>query len=260
MTRERMRIVVTVGCCLGWAGVAAGQGLYWESTMTGIGKNGRASQNYAMPKMMKIVGSDGQVVILRGDQAKVITVDTKKQTYRETTFSEMEAAGKSMQAQMDTARGEMEKRMKDMPPEQRAMMEKMMPKMAGAAAAKPAALVVKKTGETKTIADYKCTKYVATEGDKTALVTWTTRDVKAFAGLRDDLLAFQKRMASAQRPGGGGIPEAYAKIEGFPMETEMGGIKTVVTKVEPRTTAASEFEVPAGYQKENPSLPKPALP
>lgn len=134
------------------------------------------------------------------------------------------------------------------------MMEKMMPNMPGAAA-KPAAVSVKNTGETKSIDGYTCTKYVATQGDKTVLVAWTTKDVKGFEGLHDDWLKFQKRMSSMNRMGGG-VGDAYAQIEGFPMETEMGPVKTVVTKVEARTTPASEFQVPAGYKQEKLALPQ----
>jgi hypothetical protein len=39
-------------------------------------------------------------------------------------------------------------------------------------------------------------------------------------------------------------------IDGFPMQTEMGDmLKEVVTKVERRSIAASEFEIPEGYKK-----------
>ncbi len=256
MMRWRACIPVTVAFVLAWARVAAGQGLYWESTITGVGNEARTTQTYTMPKMIKIVTSDGKAMILRTDRDKFVTLDTKKDTYREVTFADMEAAGKSMQAKMDAARAEMEKRMKDMSPEQRAMMEKMLPKSPGAEGVKPSALVVKNTGETKTISGYVCTKYVASEEGKPVLTAWTTKDVKGFEPLRDDWLAYQKRLEKTNRSFGNVMAEAYGKIEGFPMETEIRDIKTVVTKVEPRTTAASEFEIPAGYTKESVPLPK----
>jgi hypothetical protein len=37
------------------------------------------------------------------------------------------------------------------------------------------------------------------------------------------------------------------KIDGFPMESSAMGMKTIVKKVEPRTTPASEFAPPAGF-------------
>jgi GLPGLI family protein len=235
------------------ANVAAAQGLYWESTTTGMGGQPHTAQFYAIPKMFKIVQSDGHTVILRVDQDKLFTVDNQKKTYREMSLAELESAAKAAGGQMEAARAQMQQRMKDLPPEQRAMMEKMMPNLPGANAAPVA---VKNTGETKSISSYTCTKYVATEGDKTVLVAWTTKDVPGFAGLRDDWVKLQKRMASMDRLSGSATADAYAQIEGFPMETEVGQMKTVVTKVEARAAPASEFEVPAGYKQEKTELPK----
>jgi hypothetical protein len=57
-----------------------------------------------------------------------------------------------------------------------------------------------------------------------------------------------------------GLGDAYQKMDGFPMETDvdmMGKMTTVVTKVEKRSTPASEFSVPAGYTKtESPMMQK----
>jgi hypothetical protein len=252
--KARNMLLVTV-VALAWVSAAAAQGLYWESTTSGIGTAPHTAQFYAVPQMMKIVQSDGHVVIVRSNEDKLISIDTKKQSYHEMRIAQLEGAAHAAQGQTDAARAQMEQRMKDLPPEQRAMMEKMMPNMPGAGA-KPAAVSVKNTGETKSIAGYACTKYVATQGDKTVLVAWTTKDVKGFDGLRDDWLKFQKRMSSMNRMGpSGGMGDAYAQIEGFPMETEMGPVKTVVTKVEARTTPASEFQVPAGYKQETLNLP-----
>lgn len=253
---ERVRIMTGVFVSLTWASVALGQGLYWESTTTGVGSDARATESYAMPKMMKVVSPDGKAVIIRADQDKFINVDNKTRTYREMTFAELQAAGEAMQTQMEAAKAQMEQQMKSMSAEQRAMMEKMMPKKPAGSAAK-SAVVVNKTGETKTVAGYTCTKYVATENGKPMLTLWTTKDVKGFDTLREDWLNFQKRIAGSNRNIGGAMVEAYSKIEGFPMETVMGDITTQVTKVESRTTPASEFEVPAGYKKESMNLPKP---
>ncbi|MFI5366634.1 MAG: DUF4412 domain-containing protein [Candidatus Binatia bacterium] len=251
---------MTLAVAVAWVSAAAAQGLYWESTTSGIGTAPRTAQFYAVPQMMKIVQSDGHVVIVHSDDDKLISIDTKKQSYHEMHIAQLEGAAHAAQGQaqgqMDAVRAQMEQRMKDLPPEQRAMMEKMMPNMPGAAAAKPAAVSVKNTGETKSIAGYACTKYVATQGDTTVLVAWTTKDVKGLEGLHDDWLKFQKRMSAMNRLGpSGGVGDAYAQIDGFPMETEMGPVKTMVTKVEARTTPASEFQVPSGYKQETLNLP-----
>jgi len=252
-TTHCVRLAIAIACSLAWATGAAAQWLYWETKISSGGID-RMTQNYAAPKMTKVVGGDGKAVIIRTDQDKVISLDTRKRKYQEMSFSDLESSSKMVQKQMEATRAQIERRMKEASPEQRAMMEKALPpKRPGTEGAKP--LEVKKTGETKTIAGYNCVKYVATEGPKTVLATWTTNDIKGFEALREDWVAYQKRIAGTSQNFAGAMAEAYSKIEGFPMETEMGDVKTVVTKVESRPIPATEFEVPAGYKKEG--LPPP---
>jgi hypothetical protein len=144
---------------------------------------------------------------------------------------------------------DLQKQMKDMPAEQRKMMEKMLgANMPGAK--KDPKIEVIKTGEKKTIGGYACTRYSVKQDGKEELSLWVTPDVKSFASMRQDMLEQTKRM-SAMVPGGmKGIAEAMQKVDGFPIVTEMGTImKSTVTKIEMKTVAASEFEVPAGYTK-----------
>jgi len=252
------RVAVIGGFCLAWASAAVGQGLYWESQTTGMGNEVHTMQTYAMPKMLKSVDSKGVAVILLLDKEQFITVDPRQKAYHKMSFSEVGAAAQSTRARMEAARGEMEKNMKDMSPEQRAAVEKMFAPKAGGPKQPP--VVVDNTGETKTIAGHACTKYVATQGGKTILVAWTAKDVKGFDGLRGDWIAYQKRLADVSPSLTSATAEAFSKIQGFPMETELGGIKMVVTKVEPRTTAAIEFEIPAGYKNASDESAKPPHP
>jgi GLPGLI family protein len=237
------------------AGTASAQGLYWETDNTG-GKGGpQKAQFWAMPKMMKIAADDGNVVILRSDQDKLISIDNKAKSYWEMPFAELEAMSKQMQTQMEGARAEMQAKMKDLPPEQRAMVEKMMGKMQGGAEKEPN-VDVKATAESKKIEGFACTKYVATEDGKTILTAWTTNDIPAFAPMRADFVALQRRLNATNRTFRSGLSQAYEKIDGFPMETQTDTLKSVVTKVEPKAIAASEFEPPAGYKKEAPPMPQ----
>ncbi len=247
--RTRILTLLACGLVLARVDTATAQGLFWENQTTGVGDHTRTAQVYAMPKMMKIVQEGGGVVIIRGDQDKFYSLDPVNKTYTELTLAQMAASAKAVQSQMKTAMEKMQKQMKDMPPEQRAKMEQMMQQMDGIDGENESPVEVKSTGETKTIGGHKCSQYVATSGGKTIVVAWTANDIKGFASLREDWLAYQKRMLESSRGAGREIAAAYAKIEGFPMEMTMGALKTVVTKVEPRNTPLSEFEVPASYQK-----------
>lgn len=235
------------------AGSALGQGLYWESTTTGgpLGDKGNLSQNYAMPKMFKIVNAT-KVMILRMDQEKIYDVDPAKHTYSEMTFADMENYAKKAGDKMAAFK----EKIKNMPPEQRQKMESLSAMMGGG---NDAPVEIKATGETKTVSGFACKKYVMTRSGKDLATMWVTPDVSGFAGLRKDWMEFGKRMATLTNMTG--LGEAYQKMDGFPMETEMdmmGKMTTTVTKVEKRSTPAGEFSVPAGYTKvDSPMMEKP---
>jgi hypothetical protein len=243
-----------IGLCLAilLAGSAFSQGLYWESTTSGgpLKDKENISQNYAMPRMFKIVNPT-TVMILRMDQEKIYTVDPAKKTYSEMTFADMEAYAKKAGEKMAQYR----EKMKNMPPEQRKQIEAMTGMMGGT----EGPVEISATGEKKSVDGFSCAKYVMKRGGKEMMTLWVTKDVAGFDNLRKDWMEFGKRMAALTNMSG--LGDAYQKIDGFPMETDMdimGKMTTVVTKVEKRTTPAGEFSVPAGYTKtESPLMGKP---
>lgn len=236
--------------------MASAQGIYWESTTT-IKVGGEAtvnSQTYAMPKMLKHVSEKGDEMIVRLDQQVLYALQPSEKTYWKMTFAEMEAMMKKAGAKMDDAMKEMEEAMKDMSPEQRKMMESMMGnKMKGVMGG--GAVEVRETGENKQIAGYPTAEYVATRDGEQIMSIWTTKDVKEFAAMRKDWQEFNRRLLSMNVSLGKGLIEAFQKIDGFPMETDIMGSHTVVKKVEHRAIPESSFEIPAGYtQVDPPSL------
>jgi uncharacterized protein DUF4412 len=192
-----------------------------ESITTGLGKEQMDTKSYYMPKMFKMILDDGNVMIIRLDKELIISV---------------------------------------MPPERRKIMEQMMGKNLGLGSG-GGKLEVKKSGESKTISGYACTKLVVTQDEKEVLVLWTTKDIKEFASIRNDYEQLATRtssmMASNARWGGGALaqawPEAMKVSDGFPIQQEMGGIKTVVTKIEQKSTPANAFEPPSGYKRVEPA-------
>ncbi len=234
--------------------------LYTESMITGLGKEQMNIQSYYMPKMVKMIHDNGDAMIMRFDKELMISVNNEKQEYSQTTFAELEAKMKEVHRKLDTAMQEMQKKMADLPPEQRKMMEQMIGKSLGLGSS-GGKLEVKKSGESRTISGYACTKLAVTQDDKEILVLWTTKDIKEFAAIRNDYEQLATRMASMMasnnRLSGGALaqawPEAMKAIDGFPIQQEMGGIKTVVTKVEKKSTPASEFEPPTGYKRVEPA-------
>ena len=257
MNSRLERRCVTLGVTLLLAASVLAQGLYTESSSSGgpLGDKARLTKAYMMPKMYRHDGEDGQAVIVRLDKERFYMINPAEKTYSETTFAEMEEGMKKAGEQMDKRTAEMQEKMKDMPEEQRKMVEKMMGGMMGGKG-KGAKIEVTGPGEKKTINGYACAKYQANSDGKEMLTMWTTKDVKGFEALRGDWEEFSRRMVSLSPIGGKGIAEAFRKIEGFPLQTEMMGVTTVVTKIEKRSTPASMFEVPAGYTKTDSPLKK----
>lgn len=240
---------------------ALGQGFYWQAKTEGsVGES--TTENFAMPKMFKTVikggPNDGSVTIMRLDKQVFWTLDSKKKTYSELTFDEMEKMASKMGTKMDAAMEKMNKELADMPKEQREMMMKMMGGKMPGASATDAAIEVKKTSERKTISGYATTKYQVRQDGNDIVTLWITKDVKGFEKLMADWKQFANRMSSLTARFGKGVAEAYKDVDGFPMQTTATmmnqSVTTTVTKLENRSTPASEFDVPAGYTKVKSSL------
>ena len=226
------------------------QGLYWESATKG-GPARDLSKFYYMPKMFKNVENDGnEEVIFRLDKEMMIHVDHAKKTYYEISFDELERMMKKAGAAMDEQMAKMREQMAAMPEEQRKMMEQMMGKtlMGG----KEGDVELKKTAESKSISGYACKKYVVMTGGEPSYTMWVTKDVKEFEGMRNDMQEFGRRMAAMTPRFASEMAEGMKNLDGFPVQTEIAGITTTVSKVEKRTTPASAFDIPAGYKKVKP--------
>jgi len=224
---------------------AYGQGIYWESKEIGspMGDKSDVARFYYMPRMFKVILDEGgRTIIFRLDKQLMITVDNADKTYTELTFAELEKTMKKAGAQME----EMKKKMADLPEEQRKMMEQMM--------GDGGVVEVKATGEKKSISGYACSKYVVTKNGKESIAVWTTKDVKGFDSMRKDMEEFGRLIAELNPMMGKEMAEGMKKIEGFPIQTDMGSIKSVVTKVEKRASPPSEFDVPSGYKKVKPKM------
>jgi len=166
--------------------VARAQGqVYTESVTTGLSQKQMNTKSYYMPKMFKMIQNSGNVIIIRLDKELMISVNNENKEYSQMNFAELEAKMKELRSKVDTAMQEMQKKMAEMPPQQRKMMEQIMGKSFGLGSS-GGKLEVKKSGESRTISGYACTKLVVTQDDKEVLVLWTTKDIKEFASIRND--------------------------------------------------------------------------
>ena len=228
------------------------QGFYWESTRSSS-LMGDASEtvkySYAGKKFKVVSGENGNTTILRLDKEVMIMLNPEEKTYWEQSFADMEKGAKKSGAQMDQRMAKLREKLKDMPEEQRKMMEQMMGSKMQGSKEEPKLEVVK-SGDTKKISGYTCTKYAINRDGKEMLTVWVTKGVKGFEAIRKEMDEFQERMAEMNPGMRKGVMQELKNIDGFPMQTEMGDmLREVVTKVERRSIAASEFEIPKGYKK-----------
>lgn len=192
----------------------------------------------------------------------------------ERTYLEIDrefAAG--LAAKMAEAQRLMEAQLAKMPPDQRAMMEKMMksgalPFPKPGETKKRAPLEAKATGESETVNGTPCTVYALRragelKGD-VCVASWdaigiTPSDVEVVKKLG----TFQGRMTEAfagSMPGAEQPFELLDRVDGFPLRTrrtEAGKVvsETFFEDIVKTDVPADTFEIPAGYTKKEMGLP-----
>lgn len=229
--------------------VALGQGLTWETTTTLqlAGEHKVDTRSMYLPRMFK-QASDKEATIFRLDKQTLYTIDYAKKQYSEMTFAELEAFVKKTSGELEQQMAEMKKQLAGMPEDQRKVMEGMMGKQFGAGG-KAASVEVTKSTETKPISGYACAQYLLKEEGKEIGAIWTTTGVPGYSAMQKDFTEFSQRLASQMTVKGPEMADAMQKVEGFPVQTTIGGMTSMVTKISKAAVAASEFEVPAGFKK-----------
>ncbi len=215
---------------------------------------------------MNDAGTTQSTVIYRGDREEILLINHGDHTWRAMDKATMVNLGQ----QINPAMEKMQEMLKNMPPERRAMMEKMFagqginPAMMGG----KVEMQVKKTGESQTINGYPCVKYETwRENEKVA--EHCVSDWKQVPGSQEargvfhDMAAFSQEVWQGAFKGGGGPAsffESIGKIEGYPVLTRIFSKGTIVTEsrltgVEEKSVAAKEFDPPKDYVKKD-FLPK----
>jgi hypothetical protein len=176
---------------------------------------------------------------------------------------------KRMRAQMDAMRAQMQERLKNMPPDQRAKMESMM----GPAAADPGKThdwKFEPIGQKKTVNGFACDMYRVSEDGKVreeqCVSPWSAGLVKKsdFAGIQqfaesmmDDFGGARGRSNSifTRMEKAPGIPISRVPIEANGQRGEEEQIKSIKRGSIP----SSAFEIPAGYSKKDMPMMGPGM-
>ena len=207
--------------------------------------------------MMRTTGTANGSIILKG--ATITMIDDTRKEYRVMTKEDLKKMADSGAAQMAAMR----EKMKSMPPEQRAMMEKMMgSKIPGGMGSpdKPDVWESKNMGTTATVEGRKCQVWTLSRNgapfEELCVVPFNT-----LAGKEDFQKVF-KEMSEAfadlakNSPNGDMGAKARMAIDGYPVRSRIYASdgkfrpsETVLVKWVEESITASMFEVPAGYKK-----------
>ncbi|MCP4201914.1 MAG: hypothetical protein GY769_08270 [bacterium] len=210
-------------------------------------------------------GSQGEM-IFRGDRREMVVVDHDKGTYQ--VMDEEMIRG--IAGQLGDANRMMQEALKNVPEDQRAVVEQMMKQKMPGAAAKPPARPkseLKKTGERADKNGYPCVKYeVLVEGRKVREL-WSTDwdNVEGGSDVVDafeDMAGFFREMMDALpdfgQGRGMGDPafENMKELGGFPVVTrefdQDGSLQgeTALRSAKRQTIDPDAFEPPSGYKRQ----------
>jgi hypothetical protein len=168
---------------------------------------------------MNRAGSSTSVLFLTDGGNRLVMLDRDKKQYRVLD----EPTAKQMSAQMQSSMAMMQEKMKDIPPEQRAMMEKMMKGRMGAMPAAAARSPIAYTAKGSSTANgFACTMYDGTrDGQKaTELCAALPGQLKlspADMGVLDKLREFTKTLVGPFANMAGVTEITDAGVQGFPV-------------------------------------------
>jgi hypothetical protein len=211
---------------------------------------------------------DSTITIYRGDKDLVWMIMPGEKLYQETTKEDIQ----KMKTQMEQARKMMDEEMKNLSPEQRQQMEKMMGKMPNAPAEQKTETVYKLVGKNEKVNDYTCEHYAAFSDGKKTWDLWTVDYKDVGVGLKD--LAPLEALGEFFGQIGGSNAENYLvgteeplkgdegpRFHGMPVkwtDVEADSVVRVneLKVLEKRTLDAGLFELPKGFKKtDKPTFP-----
>ncbi len=203
--------------------------------------------------------ANGQEItmIYRSDKDLFWFVDNSARTYREMTRTELS----KMMKQVESAIRKMKEQLASLPPEQRKAMEKMMENQLAAFAGEdtPSAISYVKIGDGGIVNGWSTVKYEGRLDDTKVSEVWAAPASEARVSLvemktMEDMMGFFREIAGKFGADSLTVPGPNGDLDGLPVRFVMfsndrtASIYTV-TSIEQKNLPASDFEIPAGYEK-----------
>lgn len=206
------------------------------------------------------VEEGAEVIIYRRDKNLLWNLNAKERSYAEVTEADLRNVGQTMQGAMQ----QLKDQMKDMSPEERQFMERMMGDSAKAALERtaPAKVAYRKLASGQKVGKWTCDRYEMTLDGKKEGEMCFARAASIGLGAEEarTLEAFFAFMAQAARQMGAAVlgmklPGGANEPPGIPVETTSARPgqppdHIEVTELKRQAFPASLFEVPAGFKKE----------
>jgi hypothetical protein len=205
----------------------------------------------------KITSADAQVIYYDHAKRTAYIVDGKKGT----AIPMDEAGAKAMSERLAEAQRKIEEQMKTMPPEQRAMVEKMMKEQGGGLPppGRRAPLTFAKSGNGK-VGAWPCDTYSATGDGRTVEVC--TAEPATLGIAAEDEAVFEGFLDLSQKMAGEPSAGSERDFPGLPLQrSESRGGKVTdrftIETIKQEKMSASDLAVPAGLKELKPGAPPP---
>jgi hypothetical protein len=216
--------------------------------------------------MLNPEGKPEMAFVLDLNNETVTQVNYREGSY---TTAKVQEYAQMIQGAMKNAKSALDEALKDLPAEQREMMEKMMRSRTAQANAKSEAcaeprIEMRKTGQKATIAGHPSINYEVLADGKTESEMWIAKDITAWKELDPKKLERIMTELAMASPGCGpsqGRHAGFGKNNAWKLANEGYAVKTVdrsgtgttveVTKAEARAIPASEFHPPGGFTRKD---------
>ena len=206
-------------------------------------------------------------MIYRGDRREMVVLDHGKKSY----FVMDQQMMKKMAGQMSQAMRQMQESLKNVPAEQRAMVEKMMKqRMPAMQPPQRPTIVVRKTADRAELHGYPCVKYEVLREGRKIKELWVTDWANVEGGsevvdvFRDMATFFSEMLESFSGGAGPGLARTVGdsvfqhmnELDGFPVVTRDYGddgsleSESALHSAKQRAVDAAEFEPPVGYKRQ----------
>ena len=208
-------------------------------------------------------GAQGEM-IFRGDRREMVVVDHDSKSYHVMD----EATMRQLSGQISSAMSQMEEALKNVPADQRAMVEQMMKQRMPTQAPPPRSRgELKNTGERAEKAGYPCVKYELLVGGRITRELWVTdwdniEGGEDMIGAFEDMADFFRELMDSMPDMGQGdsgmddnMFEYMRELGGFPVVDKEfdddGSLNSEGTlrSAQRRTLDPAEFEPPSGYKR-----------